>query len=223
MDSIGYGFVSGCRSLTTITFPKTGKAVAEMQKLTPSRFGGNYLGGDLPKLKEIRSIPNAAYEKILQGHLDLLAGMGDPKGYLLERSEAVTSKAREITAGRSSDYEKLQAIHQWVAQISCTCTHTRWPQVRRMSAHSPRTCWKPGGPYAPATPISPAPSVRRWESPQPTSTAGWAMRRTTFRRGRAATPGTWPTRTGRWIILDSTWGRPGGNGGLGDRSTTTGI
>ncbi len=215
MDSIGYGFVSGCRSLTTITFPKTGKAVAEMQKLTPSRFGGNYLGGDLPKLKEIRSIPNAAYEKVLQKHLDLLAGMGDPKGYLLERSEAVTSKAREITAGRSSDYEKLQAIHQWVAQnIVYVYTYEMAPGEENVSALpedvlETRRAVCSG--YSNLTRALcqavgiPAAYVHGWVGNAPDY----------FSAGSSRHAWNVAYADGRWIILDSTWGRPGGNGGLG--------
>ncbi len=215
MDSIGSGFVSGCESLTAITFPKTGKAVEGMRSMEPSQFGDLFVSA--PNLKEVRNIPNAAYEKILQGHLDLLAGMGDPKGYLAERSETIVSKAKEITAGLSDDYEKARAIHQWAAQnivydYAYVEAQQNTPGTTYFSAEgvlqSKRAICSGYSNLTRALLQAvgiPAAYVHGWVGSAPDY----------YSAGKDRHAWNLAYVNGRWIILDSTWGRPGGNGGLG--------
>lgn len=115
MDYIGNGLVGGCESLTSIAFPRSGRAVEEMKDLSESQFW-SCIGGEVPKLQEIRNIPSIAYAEAVASNQASIDQLGDPKSYLAVRSDAITAKAKEITAGLTRDYDKANAINQWVAQ-----------------------------------------------------------------------------------------------------------
>lgn len=115
MDYIGSGLVSGCESLTSIVFPRKGRAVEELKDLNESQFWSR-IGGEVPKLQEIRNIPSTAYAEAVASNQASVDQLGDPKRYLAVRSDAITAKAKEITAGLTRDYDKAKAINQWVAQ-----------------------------------------------------------------------------------------------------------
>ncbi len=115
MDYIGGGLGSGCESLTSIAFPRKGRAVEELKELDESDFW-SCLGGNVPNLQEVKNIPSTAYAKAVASNQASIDQLGDPKSYLAVRSDAITAKAKEITAGLTRDYDKAKAINQWVAQ-----------------------------------------------------------------------------------------------------------
>lgn len=111
MDYIGG--LNFCESLTSITFPKTGKAVEGTDDSFTSSFGGYFSS---PNLKEVHNIPSSDYAEYLASNQAIFDALGDPQGYLYSQSPAVTAKAHEITVGLAGDYEKARAIHEWVAK-----------------------------------------------------------------------------------------------------------
>lgn len=67
MDYIGNGLVSGCESLTSIAFPFRGRAVEEMKDLSEGQFW-SCIGGEVPKLQEIRNILSIAYAEAVDSN-----------------------------------------------------------------------------------------------------------------------------------------------------------
>lgn len=113
LEEMGTGVVSGCEGLTTITFPKTGKLVERMNGMSINEFMNNL--GQCPALKEIVNLPNEELASRLEIFRSLFEGV-DPSRWVTEQSPAIVAKSNEITAGITSDYEKARAIHRWVAE-----------------------------------------------------------------------------------------------------------
>ncbi len=113
LEEMGTGVVSGCEDLTTITFPKTGKLAESMKGMTANQFM-NYLG-QCPSLKDVVNLPSEQLAGRLETFRALFDGV-DPNRWVTEQSPAIVAKSNEITAGLTSDYEKAQAIHRWVAE-----------------------------------------------------------------------------------------------------------
>ena len=113
LEAIGTGVVSGCENLTSITFPKTGKLAESMKGMTANQFM-NYLG-QCPSLKDVVNLPSEQLAGRLETFRALFDGV-DPSRWVTEQSSAIVAKSNEITAGLTGDYEKAQAIHRWVAE-----------------------------------------------------------------------------------------------------------
>ena len=203
MDYFGAGLVDGCESLTSITFPSKGRAVEELKGLNAHQFG-SYIG-TVPSLQEVKNIPSTAYAAAVASNQASIDGLGDPKSYLTARSDAITAKAKEITAGLSRDYDKASAINQWVAKNitydyayfrgDSTTTATTADEVLSSGravcggfANLTRALLQAAG--------IPAVCVHGWAS-----------------NGRHAWNSAYVD--GRWILLDPTWSRPG-NGDIYD-------
>ncbi|MCI8476793.1 MAG: leucine-rich repeat protein [Oscillospiraceae bacterium] len=203
MDYLGGGLVDGCESLTSITFPSKGRAVEELKGLNAHQFG-SYIGS-VPSLQEIKNIPSTDYAAAVASNQSSIDGLGDPRSYLTARSDAITAKAEEITAGLSRDYDKASAINQWVAKNiaydyayfrgNSTTTTTAADEVLVSGkavcggfANLTRALLQAAG--------IPAVCVHGWAS-----------------NDRHAWNAAYVD--GRWILLDPTWSRPG-NGGIYD-------
>ena len=113
LEEMETGVVSGCENLTSITFPKTGKLAESMKGMTANQFM-NYLG-QCPSLKDVVNLPSEQLADRLETFRALFEGV-DPSRWVTKQSTAIVAKSDDITAGLSGDYEKAQAIHRWVAE-----------------------------------------------------------------------------------------------------------
>ena len=202
LETIGTGVVSGCENLTSITFPKTGKLAESMKGMTANQFM-NYLG-QCPSLKEVVNLPSEQLAGRLETFRALFDGV-DPSRWVTEQSSAIVAKSNEITAGLTGDYEKAQAIHRWVAEnvvydyeyFRGQKAHT-YLSSEDVLEHKKAVC----SGYANLT--------RALLQAQGIPTV--------YVHGTAGGDGhAWNAAyiDGRWVWIDSTWGRPG-NGAFYD-------
>ena len=197
MEHIGDGIFYGCESLTSITFPASGPAVQELKSTTAHQFY-SYIS-NTPSLREVKNIPSTEYAAAVAGNQASISNLGNPQNYLASRSDAVTAKAKEITAGLSRDYDKASAINQWVAKnITYDYayfqgdTNTTGTTADEVLAGKKAVCTGYANLTRALLQASGIPAI---------SIHG--------RTGNDAHAWNAAYVDGRWIFLDSTWSRPG--------------
>lgn len=212
MDSIGVNLVTGCQALTSITFPKTGKAVEGMRDLLVGEFWGVV---DAPNLKELNNIPSTDYAQALQTHLDLIAGLADPSRYLATQSDTITAKAQEITSGLSGDYAKAQAIFQWMTK-NITYDYEFFSEQKDSTYLKAEDVLKYRLTVCEGFSALTQALLQSVGIPA-VYVSGWVGEAESYWTAFWKDLHAWNMAyvDGRWIIIDSTWGAPGGPGTQG--------
>ena len=190
--------VYNCPNLTSITFPKTGKAVENMKDMTASQFLGILNLYMCPALEEIVNPPSEQLANRLNTYHSLFEGV-DPSRWVTPQSEAIVKASNEITRGIKSDYEKARAIHEWVARnVVYDYEYHRgdkadcWTSAEDVLEHKLTVC---AGYTALTQALLQAQGIPA-----------------VYVHGAAGGGGhAWNAAyiNDRWIWIDSTWGRPG--------------
>lgn len=106
---IGVGVFSDCANLRRVVFPEAGKAAKEL------KYANIFdMFKSCPAMEELVNCPDPAVSECLAINESLIAAWSDPSPCVTPQSERVTTLSNQICAGLTSDYKKAKAVFEWM-------------------------------------------------------------------------------------------------------------
>ena len=110
VTTLGFGVFTDCTALRRVVLPNNPQVAAQWKDRThDSLFSG------CTALEEVANSPFAADDRRVQANGTVIDGWVNPGAYVEPQNEAITALSWEICAGIDSDYDKAHAIFRWVA------------------------------------------------------------------------------------------------------------
>ena len=110
VTTLGPSLFADCTGLRRVVLPDTPQIKQAWQnKTTVSLFSG------CTALEEVVNSPFTYDEQQMEANRAVIAGWVNPGAYVTPQSEVVTALSDQICAGMDSDYDRAHAIFRWVA------------------------------------------------------------------------------------------------------------
>ena len=122
--AVDTGAFSGCTNLESVTFHDSvvyiGEAFSALARHTSINHGNT--GGvettlytPCAKLKEIKNYPDKTFNDSIEANERILQSYANPDSCIVSQSDQVVALSNQICSGITSDYEKAKAIYTWMA------------------------------------------------------------------------------------------------------------
>lgn len=98
-----------CPQLTKITFPLNNWVFKGISRADLVQYIQN-----CPRLEEMVNCPNEFMDDLVAPNKAIRNNWANPKSTIVAQSERINKLAKEITAGKTTDYAKAEAISKWV-------------------------------------------------------------------------------------------------------------